>query len=301
MLSPLFFLLRLLFSAAGQSCGPELCCWWCWLFYPTFSVSWRCSVGKNNRLFFQRRHSTLRCFSTKTQQAARSAIIFFLFYTTGLSAEQHRTPSEKLHWAPAYRGASAVPHPRSVAALQHPREKKQQPKFTEILPAAVCSHMAIYGGIAGKKKKAQPQDLAALGREGKQGPRCGRRLAAIQQGRRMLLLSLLTAASPAQLEPSQAGPRSAETLRRRSSMGVVQPFLPPTLHGGTGTAFWGTLVTRSWPKGIAESPVNAAVSRQPAAQSCFQAALPCQTRLCSSTRALAMHRLHCLFYTDPPE
>lgn len=94
VLSPLFSLLRLLFSAAGQSCGPELCCWWCWLFYPTFSASRRCSVGKNNRLLFQRWHSTLSCFSTKTQQAARSVIVFF---TTGLSAEQHQTPSEKLH------------------------------------------------------------------------------------------------------------------------------------------------------------------------------------------------------------
>lgn len=196
------------------------------------------------------------------------------------------------------------PHPsrpRSVAALQHPREKKTTAKVHRNTPSC-C--LLPYGHIwrhSRKKKKAQPRDLAALGKEAKQGPRCGRRLAAIQQGRRMLLLSLLTAASPAQLEPSQAGPRSAETLRQRSSMGVVQPFLPPALHRGTGTMFWGTLVTRSWPKCVTEPPVSTAGSRQPAAQSCFQAALPCQTCLCSSTRALAVHRLQCLFYTDPPE
>lgn len=71
VLSPLFFLLRPLFSAAGQSSGPELCCWWCWLFYPTFSASRRCSAGKKQPLFLQRQHSTLCCCSTKAQRAAR--------------------------------------------------------------------------------------------------------------------------------------------------------------------------------------------------------------------------------------
>lgn len=80
-LPPLSALSRLLVSAAGRSCGPERCCWWCSPFCQTSSGIRRRSVGKTAGYFPRSWPSALHPTKRKQQYTEKSVFFCFVFFS----------------------------------------------------------------------------------------------------------------------------------------------------------------------------------------------------------------------------